>query len=126
MKKLVNDPRQVVREMLEGLCDLHPGLMLLQAEDVVVRAGLPPPPERPVAILSGGGAGHEPAHAGYVGPGLLAGGGSPARTTTSSACSSARPGWRSQRPSSISRTTRCGSLTSFFMDGSLPGRFPEL
>src|SRR4029079_16722089 len=32
-----------------------------------------PPPERPVAILSGGGAGHEPAHAGYVGPGLLGG-----------------------------------------------------
>ncbi|TDH59057.1 DAK2 domain-containing protein, partial [Dankookia rubra] len=73
MKKLVNDPRRVVREMLEGLCDLHPGLALLQAEDVVVRADLPPPAARPVAILSGGGAGHEPAHAGYVGPGLLAG-----------------------------------------------------
>ena len=73
MKKLVNDPHRVVREMLEGLCDMHPGLALLQAEDVVVRAGLPPSAERPVAILSGGGAGHEPAHAGYVGPGLLAG-----------------------------------------------------
>src|SRR5690349_6900887 len=59
--------------MLEGLCDLHPGLALLQAEDVVVRADLPPPAARPVAVLSGGGAGHEPAHAGYVGPGLLAG-----------------------------------------------------
>ncbi|SDB44983.1 dihydroxyacetone kinase family protein [Belnapia rosea] len=73
MKKLVNDPRQVVREMLEGLCDLHPGLALLEGEEVVVRAGLPPPEARPVAVLSGGGAGHEPAHAGYVGPGLLAG-----------------------------------------------------
>jgi len=71
MKKLVNDPRHVVREMLEGLCDLHPGLALLDAEDVVVRADLPPPASRPVALLSGGGAGHEPAHAGYVGPGLL-------------------------------------------------------
>src|SRR4051794_359112 len=59
--------------MLEGLCDLHPNLALLQTEDVVVRAGLPPPAERPVAILSGGGAGHEPAHAGYVGAGLLTG-----------------------------------------------------
>ncbi|MDN3564848.1 dihydroxyacetone kinase family protein, partial [Paeniroseomonas aquatica] len=73
MKKLVNDPREVVREMLEGLCDLHPGLALLADEDVVVRAGLPAPAARPVAVLSGGGAGHEPAHAGYVGPGLLAG-----------------------------------------------------
>ena len=73
MKKLVNDPRRVVREMLEGLCDLHPGLALLEDEDVVVRAGLPEPGARPVAVLSGGGAGHEPAHAGYVGPGLLAG-----------------------------------------------------
>ncbi|MBS7810832.1 dihydroxyacetone kinase family protein [Roseococcus pinisoli] len=71
MKKLVNDPRQVVREMLEGVCDLHPGLALLADEDVVVRADLPPPASRPVALLSGGGAGHEPAHAGYVGPGLL-------------------------------------------------------
>ncbi|WP_043334849.1 dihydroxyacetone kinase family protein [Belnapia moabensis] len=73
MKKLVNDPRHVVREMLEGLCDLHPGLALLDGELVVVRAGLPVPAARPVAVLSGGGAGHEPAHAGYVGPGLLAG-----------------------------------------------------
>ncbi len=73
MKKLINDPRRVVREMLEGLCDLHPGLALLQDEDVVVRADLPAPAQRPVAILSGGGAGHEPAHAGYVGPGMLAG-----------------------------------------------------
>jgi dihydroxyacetone kinase len=73
MKKLVNDPRRVVREMLEGLCDLHPGLALLEGEEVVVRADLPPPGARPVAVLSGGGAGHEPAHAGYVGPGLLAG-----------------------------------------------------
>ncbi len=73
MKKLVNDPRRVVREMLEGLVDLNPGLALLDAEDVVVRADLPVPAQRPVAVLSGGGAGHEPAHAGYVGPGMLAG-----------------------------------------------------
>jgi ATP-dependent dihydroxyacetone kinase len=71
MKKLVNDPRHVVREMLEGICDLHPGLALLSNENVVVRAGLPVPADRHVALLSGGGAGHEPAHAGYVGPGLL-------------------------------------------------------
>ncbi|MGK7870295.1 dihydroxyacetone kinase family protein [Falsiroseomonas sp. E2-1-a20] len=73
MKKLVNDPRRVVREMLEGLADLDPGLALLDAEDVVIRAGLPEAAGRPVAVLSGGGSGHEPAHAGYVGEGMLAG-----------------------------------------------------
>lgn len=71
MKKLVNDPRRVVREMLEGACDLDPGLALLADHDVVVRADLPPIETRPVAVISGGGSGHEPAHAGYVGPGLL-------------------------------------------------------
>ena len=68
MKKLINDPRHVVREMLEGYADIHPGLALLDGEDVVVRT-TPPSPQ--VAVLSGGGAGHEPAHAGYVGPGML-------------------------------------------------------
>ncbi|HEY6434453.1 MAG TPA: dihydroxyacetone kinase subunit DhaK, partial [Acetobacteraceae bacterium] len=71
MKKLINDPRRVVREMLEGLADLYPGLALLANEDVIVRADLPAPAARQVAVLSGGGSGHEPAHAGYVGPGML-------------------------------------------------------
>src|ERR1043166_5352941 len=72
MKKLINDARSVVREMLEGLVDLAPGQALLESEDVVIRAGLPPyEVRREVAILSGGGSGHEPAHAGYVGAGML-------------------------------------------------------
>jgi dihydroxyacetone kinase len=71
MKKLINSPRTVVREMLEGLADLHPGLAILDAENVILRAGLPPPAQRAVALLSGGGSGHEPAHAGYVGAGML-------------------------------------------------------
>jgi dihydroxyacetone kinase len=71
MKKLINDPRNVVREMLEGLTDLSPGLALMDGENVVLRAGLPPAPDRKVAVISGGGSGHEPAHAGFVGPGLL-------------------------------------------------------
>lgn len=72
MKKLINDPRAVVREMLEGLVDLAPNQALLENEDVVVRAGLPPQDaRREVAVLSGGGSGHEPAHAGYVGAGML-------------------------------------------------------
>ncbi|MDB5369510.1 MAG: Dihydroxyacetone kinase, ATP-dependent [Roseomonas sp.] len=72
MKKLVNDPRHVVREMLEGFVDLCPGQALLEGEDVILRADMPPASARPVAVVSGGGSGHEPAHAGYVGAGMLA------------------------------------------------------
>ncbi|WP_349961894.1 dihydroxyacetone kinase family protein [Rhizobium sp. ZPR3] len=71
MKKLINRPADVVREMLEGIVALAPGLALLDTENVVLRAGLPVIANRPVALISGGGAGHEPAHAGYVGPGML-------------------------------------------------------
>lgn len=73
MKKLINNPRHVLREMLEGFVDLHAGLALLKEEAVVIRADLPVPASRPIALLSGGGSGHEPAHAGYVGQGMLAG-----------------------------------------------------
>ena len=48
----------------------RPGLALLEDENVVVRAGLPAPEHRKVAVISGGGSGHEPAHAGYVGRGI--------------------------------------------------------
>ncbi len=71
MKKLINDPRRVVREMLEGLVALHPGLAILSDYDVVIRSNLPEPGRRSVAVISGGGAGHEPGHAGYVGEGML-------------------------------------------------------
>src|SRR3954452_9484625 len=72
MKKLINNPRAVVREMLEGLVDLASGQALLEGENVVVRANLPPYQARhEVAVISGGGSGHEPAHAGYVGAGML-------------------------------------------------------
>ncbi|PTM43431.1 dihydroxyacetone kinase family protein [Bosea sp. 124] len=71
MKKLINNPRNIVREMLEGQADLSPGQALLDAEDVIVRADLPAREARRVALISGGGSGHEPAHAGYVGEGLL-------------------------------------------------------
>jgi dihydroxyacetone kinase len=69
MKKLINTPRHVVQEMLEGLVAVTPGLALLEGETVVVRADVPLRDE--VALISGGGSGHEPAHAGYVGPGML-------------------------------------------------------
>jgi dihydroxyacetone kinase len=72
MKKLLNDPSRVVREMLEGLAMLAPDTALLRDANVVVRRDLPEPHARRVAIISGGGSGHEPAHAGYVGDGMLA------------------------------------------------------
>jgi dihydroxyacetone kinase len=71
MKKLINDPRFVVREMLEGALTLTPSLAILRDENVILRNDLPEPKARKVALISGGGAGHEPAHAGYVGEGML-------------------------------------------------------
>ncbi|TDH34907.1 dihydroxyacetone kinase subunit DhaK [Pseudohoeflea suaedae] len=71
MKKLVNEPRAAVREMLEGLVDVSPHLALLSDENVVLRNDLPAVADRKVAVISGGGSGHEPAHAGYVGTGML-------------------------------------------------------
>lgn len=70
MKKLINSPTAVVRELLEGLVSLDPGLSLLAEEQVILRQPLAAA-ERPVAVISGGGSGHEPAHAGYVGDGML-------------------------------------------------------
>ncbi|MBN3786842.1 dihydroxyacetone kinase family protein [Burkholderia sp. Ac-20353] len=71
MKKLINDPSAVVREMLEGIARQAPHVAILGDENVLVRQGLPVPSERAVALISGGGSGHEPAHGGYVGNGML-------------------------------------------------------
>jgi len=71
MKKLINQPVDVVREMLEGAVATSPGQALLASDNVVVRHPLSPVAQRSVALLSGGGSGHEPAHAGYVGEGML-------------------------------------------------------
>lgn len=71
MKKLINDPANVVREMLEGFVAGTPATGLLADETVVVRTDLADRSARKVAVISGGGSGHEPAHAGYVGQGML-------------------------------------------------------
>ncbi|MFP6559045.1 dihydroxyacetone kinase family protein [Paraburkholderia sp. B3] len=71
MKKLVNNPSNVVREMLEGIARQAPDTAILGDENVLVRRDLPQVSSRPVAVISGGGSGHEPAHAGYVGAGML-------------------------------------------------------
>jgi dihydroxyacetone kinase len=71
MKKLINDPRRVVEEMTEGLVALYPGLRRLWGQTVLVRSDAEEARDRQVALVAGGGSGHEPAHAGYVGRGML-------------------------------------------------------
>src|SRR4051794_5151269 len=71
MKKLINRPDQVVDEMLDGLLALHPNLSRLAGYNVVLRSDFDERRDQQVAIISGGGSGHEPAHAGFVGPGML-------------------------------------------------------
>ena len=75
MKKLINDPHDVVSESLEGLVLSQPGTALLTDRLIVVRRDRVVTEANratvPVALISGGGAGHEPAHAGYVASGML-------------------------------------------------------
>jgi dihydroxyacetone kinase len=70
LKKLINHPEAVVEEMVQGLVALYPGLRRLEGRTVLVRADASDQNDR-VALISGGGSGHEPAHAGYVGRGML-------------------------------------------------------
>ncbi|MBE9376272.1 dihydroxyacetone kinase subunit DhaK [Saccharopolyspora sp. HNM0983] len=70
MKKIINDPATVVQDALRGLAAAHPDLLRLRADPpVVVRADAPVRGQ--VAVVSGGGSGHEPLHTGFVGPGML-------------------------------------------------------
>ncbi|KAM4617884.1 triokinase/FMN cyclase isoform 1-T4 [Discoglossus pictus] len=71
-KKLLNSVPGCVDDALRGLTCCAPGLRVLQGHRVVLRADLEGVKGR-VALLSGGGSGHEPAHAGYVGRGMLTG-----------------------------------------------------
>ncbi|MGF6543416.1 dihydroxyacetone kinase subunit DhaK [Paraburkholderia youngii] len=72
MKKLINDVSTVVPDMLDGLIALNPQLSLLQGGTTVLRADAEAVAARgQVALISGGGSGHEPAHGGYVGHGML-------------------------------------------------------
>ena len=69
MKKLINDVEKVVEESLQGLAKAHADLVKLHPS---VRAVLRvDSPKEKVAIISGGGSGHEPMHTGFVGFGML-------------------------------------------------------
>src|SRR5207244_13467002 len=69
-KKCLNDPGAVVKESLAGLAAAHGDLLSYDADaQIVVRAGAPT--QGKVALVSGGGSGHEPLHGGFVGVGML-------------------------------------------------------
>lgn len=69
MKKFINDVDAMLSESLAGFAAAHANLVALGAEDKFVRRA--EPNRGKVAIISGGGSGHEPLHAGFVGFGML-------------------------------------------------------
>ena len=70
MKKIINAAESVVEETVAGMGRAHPDLLRVHLDPTyVVRADAPR--QGKVALVSGGGSGHEPLHAGYVGHGML-------------------------------------------------------
>ncbi len=69
MKKFINDPLNLTSELLEGFAIAHSDKIAIQSEKMVVRAK--PKDKNKVALLTLGGAGHEPALSGFVGEGML-------------------------------------------------------
>src|ERR671926_216905 len=70
MKKLINSPDMVVHDALEGMAAAHPDLIQVHFDPYyIVRADAPV--QGKVALISGGGSGHEPLHGGFVGLGML-------------------------------------------------------
>jgi phosphoenolpyruvate---glycerone phosphotransferase subunit DhaK len=70
MKKIINDPNQVVQDMVDGLIAANPKT-LRQVPNTFVVSRANAPVRGKVGLISGGGSGHEPAHAGYIGKGML-------------------------------------------------------
>ena len=71
MKKIINKPSDVIQESLKGFAAAHPDLVKVEFDPMVVRSASSPVPGK-VALVSGGGSGHEPLHTGFVGDGMLA------------------------------------------------------
>lgn len=68
MKKIINKPETVVMEMCNGIAMAHPELEFLKKYKVIKKKNIN---RNKVSLISGGGSGHEPAHAGFVGKGML-------------------------------------------------------
>lgn len=69
MKKFINDPKNLTRELLEGFAIAHSDLVKVESEKIVTRTV--PKASNKVALVTLGGAGHEPALSGFVGEGML-------------------------------------------------------
>jgi dihydroxyacetone kinase-like protein len=69
MKKLINDPADLVTDALRGMASAHPELRVDLENKIVYRADAPV--QGKVGLVSGGGSGHEPLHGGFVGLGML-------------------------------------------------------
>lgn len=69
MKKFINDPNDLVAELLEGFTLAHADKVTLAGANLVVRTN--PKPQDKVALVTLGGSGHEPALSGFVGEGML-------------------------------------------------------
>jgi dihydroxyacetone kinase-like protein len=69
MKKLINDPANVVSDALRGIAAAHPELRVDHENRLIIRGDAPV--RGKVGLVSGGGSGHEPLHGGFVGPGML-------------------------------------------------------
>lgn len=69
MKKIINKPETMVIEMCEGMVKAHPKTLAFNKKHkLLMRKSMN---QSKVSLISGGGSGHEPAHAGYVGEGML-------------------------------------------------------
>lgn len=69
-KKLINAPENIIAEMIEGMVGAHPDMLRVEGETGRAVVAVDGPREGKVGIVVGGGSGHEPAFAGYVGRGL--------------------------------------------------------
>lgn len=68
MKKIINKPETVVMEMCNGIAMAHPELEFVRKYKIMKKKSIN---KNKVSLISGGGSGHEPAHAGFIGKGML-------------------------------------------------------
>lgn len=68
MKKIINNPENLVMEMCSGIAMAHPELEFVKKYKVMKKKHIY---KNKVSLISGGGSGHEPAHAGFIGKGML-------------------------------------------------------
>ena len=71
VKKLINNHENCVSEALDGMLLSNSQLKRIKGHHILVRSDIDDAKKNQVTILTGGGSGHEPAHAGYIGEGMV-------------------------------------------------------